>query len=118
MNQIICAHKLSPLPFLPVPPSRTSWQVIVSHPTEGDRYEIDRYSVANTEPTPPASRQQPNGPSAQMPQTLPLSSSGDPQVLIAKWAYERYVAQGHRHGSALDDWLEAEREILHQSSSA
>ena len=53
MNQIICAHKLSPLPFLPVPPSRTSWQVIVSHPTEGDRYEIDRYSVANTEPTPP-----------------------------------------------------------------
>ncbi|NGZ97218.1 MAG: hypothetical protein CV089_14050 [Nitrospira sp. WS110] len=48
----------------------------------------------------PASRQQPDEPPAQMPQTLPLSPSGDPQGLIAKWAYERYVARGSRRGYA------------------
>jgi hypothetical protein len=66
----------------------------------------------------PTPQQQDNGPPAQMPQALPLSPSGDPSVLIAKRAYERYVARGYRHGSALDDWLEAEREILNQNSSA
>lgn len=65
-----------------------------------------------------APQQQPNGPLAQVPQALPLSPSGDLHVLIAKRAYERYVARGYRHGSALDDWLEAEREILNQDSLA
>jgi hypothetical protein len=67
---------------------------------------------------PPAPQQQPNGPPAQMPQALPLSPSGDLHVLIAKRAYGRYVVRGYRHGSALDDWLEAEREVLNQNSSA
>lgn len=42
----------------------------------------------------------------------PLSPCGDLGVLIAKRAYELYSERGYRHGSALDDWLEAEREIL------
>ena len=33
-------------------------------------------------------------------------------LLIAKRAYELYRERGYRHGFALDDWLEAEREIL------
>lgn len=38
----------------------------------------------------------------------------DPQILIAKRAYELYSERGYRHGYALDDWLEAEREIIRQ----
>ena len=41
-----------------------------------------------------------------------ISTSDDLNALIAKRAYERYAEQGYRHGFALDDWLEAEREIL------
>jgi hypothetical protein len=37
------------------------------------------------------------------------------KALIAKRAYERYAEQGYRHGCALDDWLEAEREIMSQA---
>ncbi len=62
--------------------------------------------------------QQPNGLPAQMPRALPPSPSEDLQVLIAQRAYERYVARGYRQGFAFDDWLEAEREILNQNSSA
>jgi hypothetical protein len=49
---------------------------------------------------------------ASPPQALPVSTSDDLHALIAKRAYERYAEQGYRHGFALDDWLEAEREIL------
>lgn len=66
----------------------------------------------------PDPQQQPNGPPAETPQTLPPSPSGDVHVLIATRAYERYVARDYRHGFALDDWLEAEREILHQRSQS
>jgi hypothetical protein len=31
---------------------------------------------------------------------------------IASRAYELYVARGSRHGRALEDWLEAEQELL------
>jgi hypothetical protein len=44
----------------------------------------------------------------------PLSPCDDPHILIAKRAYELYSERGYRHGCALDDWLEAEREILSQ----
>jgi hypothetical protein len=44
----------------------------------------------------------------------PLSPCDDLHILIAKRAYELYSERGYRHGSALDDWLEAEREILSQ----
>jgi hypothetical protein len=36
------------------------------------------------------------------------------QVVIAKRAHELYVDRGCRDGRALDDWLEAEREVLSQ----
>ncbi len=52
---------------------------------------------------------------ASPPQGPPASASDDLRTLIAKRAYERYAAQGYRHGFALDDWLEAEREILSQA---
>ena len=42
----------------------------------------------------------------------PVSSYDDLHVLIAKRAYELYNERGYRHGYALDDWLDAEREIL------
>ncbi len=44
----------------------------------------------------------------------PVSPCDDPHVLIAKRAYELYSERGYRHGCALDDWLDAEREILSQ----
>ncbi len=44
----------------------------------------------------------------------PVSSCDDLHVLIAKRAYELYNERGYRHGYALDDWLDAEREILSQ----
>ena len=34
---------------------------------------------------------------------------------ISKRAFEFYATRGYRQGSALDDWLEAEREILSQT---
>ncbi|NWF73942.1 MAG: DUF2934 domain-containing protein [Nitrospirae bacterium] len=43
-----------------------------------------------------------------------VSVCDDLQVLIAKRAHELYVDRGCRDGRALDDWLEAEREVLSQ----
>lgn len=61
-----------------------------------------------------APRQQAQEPQAQQPHAAPLSPCEDLHVLIAKRAYELYGERGYRGGSALDDWLEAEREILSQ----
>jgi hypothetical protein len=61
-----------------------------------------------------ALQQQLNEPSAQKPSALPLSPCEDLHALIAKRAYELYSERGGRNGSALDDWLDAEREILSQ----
>jgi len=44
----------------------------------------------------------------------PLSPCDDLHIQIAKRAHELYSERGYRHGSALDDWLDAEREILSQ----
>ena len=33
---------------------------------------------------------------------------------IAKRAYEMYLRRGNEEGHALEDWLEAEREVLSQ----
>jgi hypothetical protein len=43
-----------------------------------------------------------------------VSTCDDLKTLINRRAYELYSERGYRHGSALDDWLEAEREILSQ----
>ena len=63
----------------------------------------------------PVPQQQPTEPPAQKPHGLMPSPNEDLQLSIAKRAYELYGERGYRHGSALDDWLEAEREILSQT---
>ena len=62
----------------------------------------------------PAPRQQPAELPAQKPHAMPLSPCDDLHVLIAKRAYGLYSERGYRGGSAFDDWLDAEREILSQ----
>ena len=42
----------------------------------------------------------------------PVSSCDDLHVRITQRAYELHAERGYREGHALDDWLEAEREIL------
>jgi hypothetical protein len=42
----------------------------------------------------------------------PVSPCDDLQVRITDRAYELYTGRGYREGYALDDWLEAEREVL------
>lgn len=42
----------------------------------------------------------------------PVSPSDDRQARITDRAYELYAERGYRQGLALDDWLEAEREIV------
>jgi hypothetical protein len=59
-------------------------------------------------------QQKPKGPAAQKFLVLPLSPCDDLQSLIAKRAYELYYDRGYRDGCALDDWLDAEREIPSQ----
>ena len=63
----------------------------------------------------PVPQQQPTGPPAPISHALPLSPCDDLHILIAKRAYDLYSERGYRHGSALDDWLKAEREILSQT---
>jgi hypothetical protein len=62
----------------------------------------------------PTPQQPPTGPQAQKQHPLPVSPCDDLHILIAKRAHELYGERGYRHGAALDDWLEAEREILSQ----
>ena len=73
-------------------------------------------SIRSTKPDRKAQalQQQPNGPLAQTPHAPPLSPCEDLHILIAKRAHDLYNERGYRHGSALDDWLEAEREVLSQ----
>ena len=59
-------------------------------------------------------QQQPKRPPVEKSHPLPVSPGDDLHLLIAKRAHELYSERGYRHGSALDDWLEAEREILSQ----
>jgi hypothetical protein len=45
------------------------------------------------------------------------SSAGNGRALndsVAQRAYQRYEERGREHGRALDDWLEAERELLNK----
>mgnify|MGYP001429688198 CR=1 FL=1 len=47
-----------------------------------------------------------------------VSPCDDLQARIANRAHELYVDRGYREGYALDDWIEAEREILGLESNA
>lgn len=62
----------------------------------------------------PAPQQPPTEPAAQKDHPLPVPPCDDLHILIAKRAHELYGERGYGHGSALDDWLDAEREILGQ----
>jgi hypothetical protein len=42
----------------------------------------------------------------------PVSPCDDLHIRIAQRAYELHAERGYQEGHALDDWLEAEREIL------
>jgi hypothetical protein len=46
--------------------------------------------------------------------SVPLVGTGDDR--IAARAYELYLARGGSHGQALEDWLEAERQVLNPES--
>ena len=46
---------------------------------------------------------------------LPVSAPTDFYSLVAKRAYEIHAERGFRQGYALDEWLEAEREVLSRS---
>jgi len=57
--------------------------------------------------------------SASRPVGQQLAPPDDPRqdelyVRIAKRAYEMYLRRGNEEGHALEDWLEAEREVLSQ----
>jgi len=47
-----------------------------------------------------------------------VSTANDVQARIATRAYALHAERGYRHGYALEDWLEAEREILSRECSA
>lgn len=44
--------------------------------------------------------------------SAPSQPGPDLRHLIARRAYELYAERGYRDGCALEDWLEAEREIV------
>ncbi len=74
-------------------------------------------STTKQERKAPVAQQRPQLPKkteAQKFHVLPLSPCDDLTSSIAKRAYELYSERGYRDGLALDDWLEAEREILSQ----
>lgn len=73
-------------------------------------------STTKQERTAPVPQQQqlPKKTATQKFHVLPLSPCEDPQARIAKRAYELYCERGYRDGSAVEDWLDAEREILSQ----
>jgi hypothetical protein len=55
---------------------------------------------------------EPTAPNTEPVHCQPVSPCDDSQVRIAKRAYDLYLERGSRSGYALDDWLDAEREIL------
>lgn len=79
---------------------------MVNPPSPQETKEKGRRRSAKAQSTPPAA-----APSLTKPS---VSSCDDLKILIANRAYELYSERGYRHGFALDDWIEAEREILSQ----
>lgn len=69
-------------------------------------------------PAPQQQQQIANKPAAQKFLVLPTSPCDDLPSIIATRAYALYCERGYRDGSALEDWLEAERDVLSQVQSA
>jgi hypothetical protein len=61
---------------------------------------------------PSLKRREPSASEQALVEGQAVSPYNDLHVRIANRAYELYAARGAREGRALDDWLEAEREIL------
>jgi hypothetical protein len=76
-----------------------------------------RSTIPDRKPQAPQ-QQEPKGQAVQKCLILPLSPRDDLPSLNAKRAYELYGERWYRDGSALDDWLDAEREVLSQIPSA
>ncbi len=79
---------------------------MVDPPSRQETKEKSRRRSAKAQSAPPAAE-----PSSTK---RSVSSCDDLKILIANRAYELYSERGYRHGFALDDWIEAEREILSQ----
>lgn len=60
----------------------------------------------------PIPRQEPDVLQKESVHSQPVSPPDDKQGRITDRAYELYAERGYRQGYALDDWLEAEREII------
>ena len=56
----------------------------------------------------PSARGQDNSSSLRRPQRAPTRV---PAEVVARRAYEKFVARGGRHGDDWRDWFEAEREL-------
>ena len=83
----------------------------------------ENHTAMNVEPLRQTKKTKPQSPTskpAQAAASTPartrqrVSQCDDLQALIAKRAYELYCERGYRQGCSLDDWLEAERDILSQ----
>lgn len=64
--------------------------------------------------TPPASEAAKSRKSPHRITVQPVAPCDDLHSRIQQRAYELYERRGYGHGSALEDWLQAEREILSQ----
>lgn len=82
-----------------------------------------RKNSSTTKPKEPTSSAKPSKRARIVGIEAPITDSRIPtreelQTDIAKRAYELYERRGWRHGQELNDWLEAEQEILTEKSLA
>lgn len=66
------------------------------------------------QPTTPAQAQATEAVPVSRVAIYPVRTCEDLHEQIQNRAYELHASRGYREGAALDDWLEAEREILSQ----
>jgi hypothetical protein len=73
----------------------------------------NRPGVAGDRLTPESiERTRRNDPQASTPASTPEPGPREPRFArIARRAHQIYTARGGQHGKAMDDWLQAEREI-------
>lgn len=62
--------------------------------------------------------QEPTAPEKEPVHCQPASPCDDSQIRIANRAYDLYLERGSRAGYALNDWLDAEGEILGRECDA
>lgn len=84
--------------------------------TKPNASRAGKQSKRRQQPTAPPEMQasEAEAPPATRVAIYPVRPCEDLHAQIQKRAYELHALRGYREGSALDDWLEAEREILSQ----